>query len=123
MAGKAKAQDEWAEVGGGNILVLNDENKSIEGTLMGIRPSEMYPDNKLYDFHTEDGPVALAGSSAINARINQTHVGKYMRVEFAGMARGKSGRQYKDFVIKVKQGGSNGSGPATVAEDPNEPPF
>lgn len=119
--GKGRGSDEWQEIGGqGAILVLNDENTEVEGTLTGIRPSDMYPENKLYDMDTPDGPVAVAGCSAINARINDSHVGAYLRIKFAGMAKGKSGRTYKDFQISVRAKAA-----PMKAEDSliNEPPF
>ena len=117
------AGDGWQDVGGdGAILVLSDENPMIEGVLKGIRPSSMYPDNKLFDFETEDGPVALAGSTALNARISEKFIGEYMRVRYTGMATGKSGRRYKDFLVQVPDSG-NGQEPPQAADDEDKIPF
>lgn len=110
--------DGWQDVGGdGAILVLSAENPVVEGVLKAIRPSTLYPDNKLFDLETEEGPVALAGSTALNARISEKFIGQYMRVRYIGMATGKSGRKYKDFQVQVRADTGNGQMPPQAADD------
>lgn len=60
--------------------------KEFEGKLVRIDNSPKYPDNKNYIFEKDDGKqVTVFGTAFINQRLNETMIGKFIKLEYKGI--------------------------------------
>lgn len=76
--------------------------REVVGRLIDIRPSPKFPENPLYELQLDDGSmVAIAGTTAINNRLNSSHVGKRIRLTYLGEVSSSSGNVYRDIEVAV----------------------
>ncbi len=90
---------------GNGMVVLGDrpgQQTAVEGTLIAVRQSPKYPDNLLFDVETDAGEtVTVAGNAALNTRLSDKHVGKYVWLTFKGMATTAAGTSFKNVEVAV----------------------
>ena len=81
--------------GSGMILVLGDgpdQIQHVEGALVSREPSSKFPNQFLYEFQTPDGEhLTVAGCGAVNARLSEADVGKYVKLDFVGWGKAPNG--------------------------------
>jgi len=86
---------------GGEIFAFEKAGDEFIGKLKKIRPSSKYETN-IYDFETSNGLKTIFGTSALDFRINESLIGKKLKIVFKGEEKNpKTGRMYKDFAVYV----------------------
>jgi len=79
-----------------------DQKAPIQGTYKR-NLSNVGPNNSMqYVVATDDGEVAVWGSTVLDNKFESVPVGAEVRVEFLGMAKGKTGKEYKDYKVQYK---------------------
>lgn len=99
------------------------EGDSIEGkyvqklTDIGSHKSNVY----VLDVNGER--VGVWGSTVIDARMEDVQIGMTVGFEYLGLERGKSGAEYKNFMVAVAEEGVIQAEEVTDEEATGEPPF
>jgi hypothetical protein len=95
-----------------------DRSAPIEGELIRVR-HEVGPNNSsLYTLLTEDGEVALWGSTALDPRLGELSLHDQVRIEPLGKVKSpKTGREYWDFKVMYIAGERSGYEKAKEVRD------
>lgn len=95
---------EWKEVTGKVVTLGNGENqvKEVEGTLVAIEPSSVYPKQVNYILEHNKERITVFGTAFMRNRIDNTMIGKEIKLVFKGMTPTKSGRDAKDIQVLVR---------------------
>lgn len=91
----------YEEVGVGTITKLDEDNPTVEGTLIEIREGLYGP---LFDIKTEDGViVTLPSDTVLQTKIAKSFIGKVVKIEFMGLipSTRRKGKEYKDYKVFV----------------------
>lgn len=72
---------------------------SVYGILIKIDDTEL---GKQYTIETNAGLMSLGNYTALNSRIDNSMIGKKIKVVYLGEKKSKAGRLYKDFKVYVK---------------------
>jgi spore coat protein U-like protein len=79
-----------------------DQAKPIQGVYKR-QLTNVGPNNSAqYVIDTTDGEVAVWGSTVLDNKFESVPVGSEVRVEYLGMAKGKTGKEYKDYKVQYK---------------------
>ena len=78
------------------------QQKKAGGLLVEIRADVGENHSVVYDLVQKDGTsLQVWGSTTIDGKLNPSDIGKFVKMEFLGMAVGNSGRKYKDIEVSV----------------------
>lgn len=119
----------------GEITKLGDAEghvKKAGGRLVAIRDGKY--DNRLFVLEQEDASVlTVAGNTMMEEQIQNSDIGKFVKMEFDGWGESKSGNRYKEIYVyfwdgelseRMKAWGNGGERPieqpvaAPVVEEP-----
>lgn len=107
---------EWQEAAATNDSTW-DQKKPIEGKYIGNK-KEVGPNlSMMYTIENEDGKTGVWGSTVLDSKFQEVPVGSMVRVEFLGMEKGLSGKEYKDYKVLYKDAPMTEAGAPTKPED------
>lgn len=94
--------DDVAEVNGGTDSTW-DGKAPLIGKYLRYE-TEVGPNaSNMYHIQTEDGVVGVWGSTVLDSKFQNVKEGSLVRVESLGLKKNpKTGREFKDFSLKVK---------------------
>lgn len=94
--------DGWTErvaVGVG-IGAKDGQQKEAGGLLASITHDVGENHSTMYELVQQNGDsLNVWGSTSIDNKIRPSDIGQFIKIQFKGMATGKSGRQYKDITV------------------------
>lgn len=93
----------WNEVKTGEIFVFDDKNKFFEGIFSEKRlVAGTFGNQFAYDFEVGDGEFkTIFGTDILSSKLNKVKEGSLVKIEYLGLKKGKSGREYRDFNVFV----------------------
>ena len=94
--------DEWEEVGAGESLLWNFEEKSVLiGAYQGKKENVGVNNSAIHSVKTDDGEVvSFWGSTLLDDRLSRVPVGVRVKIEYLGEAVSeKTKRKYKNFKV------------------------
>ena len=78
------------------------QQKKAGGLLVQITRDVGENHSTVYELVQNDGDsLQVWGSTTIDSKLNSSDIGKFVKLEFLGIAVGKSGRRYKDIEVSV----------------------
>ncbi len=78
------------------------QRRKVGGLLVEIRTDVGENHSTVYDLVQKDGEtLQVWGSTTIDGKLNPSDIGKFVKMKYLGMAKGKSGRDYKDIQVDV----------------------
>ncbi len=78
------------------------QRRKAGGLLVEIRYKVGKNKSTVYELIQQDGEgLQVWGSTTIDSKLNQSDIGKFVKLEYLGMAMGNSGRNYKDIRVSV----------------------
>jgi hypothetical protein len=91
----------------GEIFRFENENDSLEGTLMQIRDGNYFrPDgskSRVYDIKDNAGKVrTVFGSMILERQMGSVKIGQELKIVFKGLVSTKSGRKAKAFDVFIR---------------------
>ena len=76
--------------------------QGIEGELLEIKSNVGPNKSNIYVLKTKEGDkVGVWGSTVIDGRLDGVKIGQSIAIEYLGVTKGKTGKNYKDFKIGV----------------------
>ncbi len=81
------------------------EGDSIEGEYLQKLEGIGSHKSNVYVLDVNGERVGVWGSTVIDARMEDVQIGMTVGFEYLGMARGKSGSEYKNFMVAVEEQG------------------
>jgi len=92
----------YKEITGTAIVKLGEQNKVLEGTLLGIEDGQFGPQ---FRFMKSDGTEVVLGNQTVLAtKIHKKLVGKKLKVEFVGNVKSKATKNtYADYKVFVDE--------------------
>ncbi len=92
---------DWERVEGGDVFTFEKGGDSVEGKLIKIRDGQY--NNKVYDIECDDVMHVVFGTTVLDGRISEKHIGQPIRIVYLGEKTSKKGRVYDDFDIFTKK--------------------
>ena len=92
----------WKEISVGNTDTWNQE-EPIEGLYVKKLENVGPNDSNQYVIETTDGEVAVWGATVLDNKFEQIEIGTEVRIEYLGKVKGKTGTQYKDYKVSVRE--------------------
>jgi len=91
----------------GEIFRFENEDDSLEGTLMQIRDGNYFrPDgskSRVYDIKDNTGKVrTVFGSMILERQMGSVKIGQELKIVFKGLVSTKSGRKAKAFDVFIR---------------------
>ena len=78
------------------------QQKKAGGLLVQITRDVGENHSTVYELVQKDGDsLQVWGAATIDSKLNSSDIGKFVKLEFLGIAVGKSGRKYKDIEVSV----------------------
>lgn len=79
------------------------EGEPLEGTLT-LKESGKGQDgnSNVYTVKTAAGDVKFWGCAVLDSQLGTVDEGNRVRITYLGKAKGKSGREYKDFQVEIE---------------------
>ena len=78
------------------------QRKKAGGLLVEIKHDVGENHSTVYELVQQDGEsLTVWGSTTIDGKLNRSDIGKFIKMEFLGIAVGNSGRKYKDIEVSV----------------------
>lgn len=79
------------------------EGEPIEGVLTNKETGKGQDGNSnVYTLKTDDGEVKFWGCAVLDSQFGSVETGNKVRITYVGKAKGKSGREYKDFIVEIE---------------------
>ena len=125
------ASKDWKEVETTPSEVW-DRSAPIEGEIIRVQHGIGPNSSELYTLLTEDGEVAVWGSTALDPKIAELYLHDQVRIEPLGKVKSpKTGREYWDFKVSYIEGDRKSPAKQELDEvhpvddtiDPSEIPF
>ncbi|KKN65119.1 hypothetical protein LCGC14_0485070 [marine sediment metagenome] len=93
---------EWEEVQGGTIHRFEEDNTTIEGTLMNKQKGRFEHDDYLIE--KEDKTTALVfGGTVLTTKMANVKIGDAVRITRLGKVKSEIGRDYFDFKVEIQK--------------------
>lgn len=97
-------EEEWKEIKGGNIFNFEKEGEALEGKLVDVRTDQGKFKSVVYDIEKADNElISLFGSTVLDGRMKRVKIGDSVKIVFKGTVKSKTGREYADFQVFVKE--------------------
>ena len=99
------ADKKWTEVTATPAENVWDRSAPIEGELIKVEHHVGPNSSELYTLLTEDGEVALWGSTTLDGKLAELYLHDQIRIEPLGKVKSpKTGREYWDFKVSYIEG-------------------
>jgi hypothetical protein len=86
--------------GGGDFHKWAQTGEALEGVWRGLHDGQFGPVGTL---ENAEGLTRFAATTALVERLGAIAEGTELRIEYLGLRRSKSGREYKDFAVWVAE--------------------
>ena len=93
---------EWITVGDSNSTTW-DRKEPVQGVFVNMQTDVGPNKSNMYTLKTKDGEVDVWGSTVLDSKFEQVPRGAEVRIEFLGMAEGKSGKEYADYKFQYRE--------------------
>lgn len=93
---------EWITVGDSNSTTW-DRKEPVQGVFVNMRTDVGPYKSNMYTLKTKDGEVDVWGSTVLDSKFEQVPRGAEVRIEFLGLAEGKSGEEYADYKFQYRE--------------------
>lgn len=93
---------EWITVGDSNSTTW-DRKEPVQGVFVNMQTHVGPHKRNIYTLKTKDGEVDVWGSTVLDSKFEQVPRGSEVRIEFLGMAEGKSGLEYADYKFQYRE--------------------
>ncbi len=78
------------------------QRRAAGGLLVEIRTDVGENNSTIYELVQKDGAsLQVWGSATIDGKLRSSDIGRFVKMKYLGMAKGKSGRTYKDIDVAV----------------------
>ena len=94
---------EWITVGEGGNTPAWDRKEPVQGVFVDMKTDVGPNKSNMYTLKTKDGEVDVWGSTVLDSKFEQVPRGAEVRIEFLGMAEGKSGKEYADYKFQYRE--------------------
>ena len=92
----------WRAIGGGgDFHKWTHAGEALEGVWRGLHDGQYGPVGTL---ETTEGLTRFAATTALVERLGAIAEGTELRLEYLGIRRSKTGREYKDFAVWIAEG-------------------
>ena len=92
----------WRAIGGGgDFHKWAQPGEALEGVWRGLHDGQYGPVGTL---ETTEGLTRFAATTALVERLGAIAEGTELRLEYLGIRRSKTGREYKDFAVWIAEG-------------------
>lgn len=98
-----KKMTEWITVGEGGNTPAWDRKEPVQGVFVDMKTDVGPNKSNMYTLKTKDGEVDVWGSTVLDSKFEQVPRGAEVRIEFLGMAEGKSGKEYADYKFQYRE--------------------
>lgn len=98
-----KNMTEWITVGEGGNTPAWDKKEPVQGVFVDMKTDVGPNKSNMYTLKTKDGEVDVWGSTVLDSKFEQVPRGAEVRIEFLGMAEGKSGKEYADYKFQYRE--------------------
>ena len=98
-----KNMTEWITVGEGGNTPAWDRKEPVQGVFVNMKTDVGPNKSNMYTLKTKDGEVDVWGSTVLDSKFEQVPRGAEVRIEFLGMAEGKSGKEYADYKFQYRE--------------------
>lgn len=94
---------DWIDVGGSAESTTWDKKAPLQGVYTAKKENVGPNESNMYTIKTTDGNVDVWGSTVIDSKFEQIPRGSEVRIEYLGMAKGKSGKEYADYKFQYRE--------------------
>jgi hypothetical protein len=99
------SENTWKTAGtAGDSWKPENKGDSIQGIFKGIKTDVGINKSNVYTIQTEaDELISVWGSTVLDTKFEEIEVGDEVKIEFAGLVKGKGPKPYKDFDVQYRQ--------------------
>lgn len=96
----------WKKIGGVSDLpterIWTPENETVlEGIFIGKKEKTGQMQSPMFVFKVKNENVGVWGSTVLETKLAELQENDKVKIEYLGLVKGKTGRQYKDFDVSV----------------------